>query len=297
VQGGHGTETRGGPARPVVVRSAVSARDALDGARTAIGAGGSPSARLDAELLLADVLGVTRERLLVDGQLVVAGDAVRRFQSHVRRRSVEREPVAYILGRRAFRRLDLAVDPRVLVPRPETELLVEVGLELERGAAVLDCCTGSGAVALALKDERGDLRVTGSDVSDGALAVAHGNAARLGLDVAWARADLLEGLDGPYDAVIANPPYVPTGVLGTLEPEVARHEPALALDGGEDGLDVVRRLVGQAADGAVALLALEHGADQADLVAEICRQAGFISVECRRDLAGHERVTVARRTS
>lgn len=275
-------------------RAAVSARDALDGARTAIAAGGSPSARLDAELLLADVLGVSRDRLLIDRDLVVAGDAVRRFQSHVRRRSVDREPVAYIVGRRAFRRIELCVDARVLVPRPETELLVEVGCELDRGTAVLDCCTGSGAVALALKDERADLRVSASDVSEAALAVARENAARLGLDVTWQRADLLEGLDaGRFDAVLANPPYVPTSVLATLEPEVARHEPSLALDGGRDGLAVVRRLVEQAAVSAVGRLAIEHGAGQADAVAALCEAAGFAAVERRRDLAGHERLVVA----
>jgi release factor glutamine methyltransferase len=272
----------------------VSAHDALDGARTAIAAGGSASARLDAELLLADVLGVPRERLLTERQLVVEGEAVRRFQSHVRRRAVDREPVAYILGRRAFRRLDLAVDPRVLVPRPETELLVEVGLELSDGASVLDCCTGSGAVALALKDERSDLRVYGSDLSEAALAVARANSERLGLDVAWERTDLLAGVSaGRFDAILANPPYVPTGVLATLAPEVARHEPALALDGGADGLDVVRRLVAEAARARPGLFALEHGAGQADLVAGLLEQAGFAAVERRRDLAGHQRVIVA----
>jgi release factor glutamine methyltransferase len=279
----------------VSTRAAVSARDALDGARTAIAAGGSPSARLDAELLLADALGVSRERVLIDSELVVTGDAVRRFQSHVRRRSVDREPVAYIVGRRAFRRIDLCVDARVLVPRPETELLVEIGCELERGVSVLDCCTGSGAVALALKDERADLLVSASDVSEAALAVARENAARLGLDVTWRCADLLDGLDAEgYDAILANPPYVPTSVLATLEPEVARHEPALALDGGDDGLDVVRRLVLQAAASAVGLLAIEHGADQSEAIVALCDGAGFASVERRRDLAGHDRVVVAR---
>jgi release factor glutamine methyltransferase len=276
------------------VRVAVSVRDALDGAWTAISAGGSPSARLDAELLLADALGVARERLLIDGERGVTGDAVRRFQSHVRRRAVDREPVAYITGRRSFRRLELAVDARVLVPRPETELLVEVGCELERGAAVLDCCTGSGAVALALKDERPDLQVSGSDISESALAVARANAERLGLTVAWERADLLDGLDaGVFDAILANPPYVPRTVLAGLEPEIARHEPALALDGGEDGLDILRRLVCQAARAAVRLLALEHGEGQATALARLCEQAGFSSIERRRDLAGRERAIIA----
>ncbi len=277
------------------LRAAVSAHDALDGARTAIAAGGSDSARLDAELLLAHALGVTRERLLIDRDLVVTGEAVRRFQSHVRRRSVDREPVAYIVGRRAFRRLELTVDARVLVPRPETELLVEIGCELDRGARVLDCCTGSGAVALALKDERDDLRVSGSDLSDAALTVARANAERLGLDVTWQRADLLDGLAGSFAAILANPPYVPTSVIATLEPEVARHEPALALDGGKDGLELIRRLVAQAARADIKLLAIEHGGEgQADAVADLCDEAGFSAIDRRRDLAGHERVIVAR---
>ena len=277
------------------LRAAVSAHDALDGARTAIAAGGSESARLDAELLLAHALGVTRERLLIDRDLVVTGEAVRRFQSHVRRRSVDREPVAYIVGRRAFRRLELTVDARVLVPRPETELLVEIGCELDRGARVLDCCTGSGAVALALKDERDDLRVSGSDLSDAALTVARANAERLGLDVTWQRADLLDGLAGSFAAILANPPYVPTSVIATLEPEVARHEPALALDGGKDGLELIRRLVAQAARADIKLLAIEHGGEgQADAVADLCDEAGFSAIDRRRDLAGHERVIVAR---
>ena len=201
------------------LRSAVSVRDALDGARTAIAAGGSSSPRLDAELLLAAALGVPRERLVTDPELSVGGDSVRRFQSYVRRRSVEREPVAYIVGHRAFRRLELLVDPRVLVPRPETELLVEVGLGLERGARVLDCCTGSGAVALALADERPDLILAGSEIATEALRLARINADRLGLSVTWLEADLLDGLPG-YDAILANPPYIPSAVLPTLAPEV-----------------------------------------------------------------------------
>jgi release factor glutamine methyltransferase len=278
----------------VSARAAVSARDALDGARTAIAAGGSPSARLDAELLLADVLGVSCEHLVREPTLPVAGDAVRRYQSHVRRRAIDREPVAYILGRRAFRHVDLLVDPSVLVPRPETELLVEVGLELPAGARVLDCCTGSGAVALALKHERPDLVVTGSDISEAALGVARANAARLGLEVEWLIGDLLAGLDGSWDAVLANPPYVPTAVLCTLEPEVSRHEPMLALDGGPDGLEVVRRLVTEAAARQMIALALEIGEGQADAVAALSRAVGYRSVAQRVDLAGIARVVVAR---
>ncbi len=270
----------------------AAARDALDGARTAIAAGGSPSARLDAELLLADVLGVSRERLVREPELPVAGQAVRRFQSHVRRRAIEREPVAYIVGRRGFRRLDLLVDRRVLVPRPETELLVEVGLGLAAGARVLDCCTGSGAVALALKHERPDLQVSGSDLSTNALDVARANAQRLRLDVEWIEADLLDGVDRGFDAILANPPYVPSDTIAALEPEVARHEPRLALDGGEDGLDLFRRLIAEAT--ATPLLALEVGDGQADAVAALLATAGFPAVERLTDLGGIERVVVAR---
>jgi release factor glutamine methyltransferase len=279
----------------VTVRSAVSVRDALDGAVTAIEAGGSASPRLDAELLLADALRTTRARLYSDPDASVEGGAVRTFQSHVRRRAVDREPVAYILGRRSFRRLELAVDARVLVPRPETELLVELANELPRGDRVLDCCCGSGAIALALKDERPDLLVCGSDVDRGALAVAAANGARLGIDVVWQQADLLSGLPDDYDAIVANPPYVETATIATLEPEVARHEPRLALDGGPTGLDTLTRLIEQAAAPAAATLILEHGEGQQDAVAALCTAAGYPHVTHHRDLAQITRALSARR--
>jgi release factor glutamine methyltransferase len=284
-------------------------RDALDGAVTAIMAAGCETPRLDAELLLAHALGVSRERLLIaslppamgstrqgDGDLTVAGPAVRAFQDFVRRRSVLREPVAYILGRRHFRRLQLMVDGRALIPRPETELLVEVALALPQGSRVLDIGTGSGAVALALKDERPDLRVTGSDVSADALELARSNGERLGLDVRWLRADLLDGVPDEFDAIIANPPYVPDGERATLAPEIIRHEPSSALFAGTDGLDAIRPLIEQAgARASVRLLALEVGAGQASAVGELIRAVGFPVVRAERDLAGIERVVVGER--
>jgi release factor glutamine methyltransferase len=179
----------------------------------------------------------------------------------------------------------------VLIPRPETETLVEAALGLPQSARVVDVGTGSGAVALALKDERPDLVVTATDTSDEALAVARANAARLGLDVRFARADLLDGA-GEVDAVVSNPPYVEDGA--ELAPEIARHEPAAALYAGLDGLDVVRRLVAQAGErGGVAFLALEVGDGQALAVEELARAAGFGRVERRPDLAGIERVVAA----
>jgi release factor glutamine methyltransferase len=274
----------------------TSVRDALDGAVTAIGAAGCETPRLDAELLLAHALGVARERLFIDAELSVTGPAVRTFQDYVRRRSVLREPVAYILGKRHFRRLELAADPRALIPRPETELLVEVALSLSENRRVLDVGTGSGAVALALKDERPDLRVTGSDLSAEALALAAANGERLGLDVHWLTADLLEGVPDEFDAILSNPPYVPDRDRAMLAPEILRHEPVSALFAGKDGLDAIRPLLGQAAArSSVRLLALEVGAGQAAVVSELMRAAGFPSVRVERDLAGIERVVVGER--
>jgi release factor glutamine methyltransferase len=274
----------------------TSPRDALDGAITAIAAAGCETPHLDAELMLAHVLGVTRERLFLDSDLSVEGPAVRTFQDAVRRRAVLREPVAYILGTRGFRRLDLEVDTRVLVPRPETELLVEVGLRLPTGARVLDLGTGSGAVALALKDERPDLELTGSDVSPAALELARANGLRLGLEVNWLQADLLVGLEGHFDAVLSNPPYVAESERANLAPEILRHEPSGALFAGADGLAVIRALLAQlAARSDVALIALEVGAGQAPAVGELVRQAGFPAVRAERDLAGIERVVVGER--
>jgi release factor glutamine methyltransferase len=265
-------------------------REALDSAVIALTAAGVDTPRLDAEVLLAHALGVDRLTLLVDGEAPVQGPAVRVFQDAVRRRSVGREPVAYITGVKGFRHLDLHVDPRVLIPRPETETLVEAALGLPQGARVVDVGTGSGAVALALKDERPDLAVTATDVSEDALAVARANAARLGLEVAFVHTDLLDGV-GELDAVVSNPPYVEDGAA--LAPEIARHEPASALYAGLDGLAVVRRLVAQAAERGAEFLAIEVGAGQALAVEELARAADFARTARYADLAGIERVVAA----
>jgi release factor glutamine methyltransferase len=275
----------------------ASVREALDSAVVAIAAGGSDTPRLDAEVLLAAALGIDRTALFLDPMRQVTGPAVRAFQDAVRRRSAGREPVAYITGRRGFRHIELAVDARVLVPRPETELLVEVGVELlARGARVVDVGTGSGAIALALRDERPDLEVTGTDVSAGALAVARDNAARLGLagDVAFVEGDLLAGL-GEVDAVLSNPPYVAEGERVALAPEILRHEPAGALFAGADGLDVIRRLVPAAVAAGARLAAIEVGEGQAAAVRALMVEAGFATVQVRRDLAGIERVVAGSR--
>jgi release factor glutamine methyltransferase len=269
----------------------VAVRDALDSAVVAISASGSPTARLDAELLLAASLGISRSALWTT-DVEVAGPAIRTFRDLVQRRSVGHEPVAYLLGTKGFRYIDLAVDSRVLIPRPETELLVDVGLTLAQGVRVVDVGTGSGAIALALKQERPDLEVLATDVSGDALDVARANAARLGLDVVFARGDLLDAVEGELDAVLSNPPYVVEGTA--LAPDIARHEPPGALFAGADGLDVVRRLVPQAAARA-RVVALEIGQGQSEQVAELMRAAGLETVEVLSDLAGIERVVVGRR--
>ena len=249
------------------------------------------SPRLDAEVLLAAAMGVDRAALHRDPDAELPAAAVRPFQAMVLRRR-KREPVAYIVARKGFRHLELAVYARVIVPRPETETLVEAALALPQGARLLDVGTGSGAVALALKHERPDLTVTASDVSQRALEVARANRERLGLDVELAVADLVP--PGDFDAIVSNPPYIADAERARLAPEITRHEPALGLFAGPDGLEVIRELVPAAAE-RTAWLALEVGAGQADAVEELMREVGFAHVERHRDLAGIERVLVGER--
>jgi release factor glutamine methyltransferase len=264
------------------VIAAASVRDALHAAEDALRAAGCDTPRLDAELLIADALGLDRAALVADPGLDVPPAAARTIGERVRRR-VQREPVAYILGRKGFRRIELFVDPRVLIPRPETELLVEVALGLPRGARVHEVGTGSGAVALALADERPDLVVTASDLSAGAVELARENAAALGLDVALAVASGLP--PGENDLVLANLPYVREDEWAGLEPEIVRYEPREALVAGPDGLAAIRELVAAAPGGK--RLALEHDPRQASAVRALLADA-----ETRRDLAGRERVTL-----
>jgi release factor glutamine methyltransferase len=275
--------------------ASVVVREALDSALVALQGARIENPRLDAEVLLAHALGVDRTALWLDPDREVAGAGARWFRDAIRQRTVQRVPVAYLVGHKGFRHLDLEVDPRVLVPRPETEHLVEALLDLPQGVRVHDVGTGSGAVALALKDERPDLRVSASDVSPDALAVARANAQRLGLDVGFAQADLLAGIDTDLYAVVSNPPYVSDGDKARMAPDVTAHEPHLALFAGAEGLNAIRPLVTQAAATDAQLLALEVGAGQAPAVRALVAAAGFPDVDVMRDLAGIERVVVGRR--
>jgi release factor glutamine methyltransferase len=271
-----------------IVTDGLTVRGAINQAAATLAAAGCDAPWLDASILLASVLGVERARLVTEAHAVLEADARSAFEALVARRAA-REPVAYILGVKWFRRLSLVVDPRVLIPRPESELLVEAALSLPAGAAVVDVGTGSGAVALAVKDERPDLIVSGIDMDPAAVDVASANAARLNLDVSFSVGDLLGGRRA--DAVLANLPYVADGF--DVAPEIRDWEPGGAVFGGPDGLDAIRRLVASLAG--VPFVALEIGFDQGDAVAGLLSGAGYTSVERRRDLAGHERVVVGRR--
>lgn len=272
-----------------MLSSTTSVLEALEAATAALDEAGVDNARFDAELLLAEAMGGGRESLYADSEEQLDASAARRFASMVRRR-LRREPVAYILGRAGFRRLTLAVDRQVLIPRPETELLVE---QARNGDRVLDVGTGSGAVALAVADELQGVDVTATDRSVGALEVARLNAARLGLAVTFVEADLLT--DGVFDLVVSNPPYVRKGEWPDLQPEITRYEPREALVAGRDGLEVITRLIAGApavmAEGS--RIAIEVGAGQAPEVVRLIQQRGFIDAHAERDLAGIERVVCA----
>jgi len=276
--------------------------EALGAATDALRASGVDSPRLDAELLLAEATGRDRASLAAGPEAVVSGPEARAFGAMVRRR-VGREPVAYILGRKGFRHIELICDGRGLIPRPETELLVEVALELKPGS-VLDVGTGSGAIALAVAQELRDAEVVGVDTSPQALDLAAENAAALGL--AGRVRFQLGSLPSPrrYDLVLANLPYVRDSDWAGLEPELTRYEPREALLGGADGLDPIRGLLAALSPGSPAYgeghvagaVALEVGEGQAPEVEGLVAAAAFDAVETRADLAGIGRVVVGRRT-
>jgi release factor glutamine methyltransferase len=282
-------------------------REALNASADAMRAAGIEAPRLDAELLLCEATGWDRAYLAANPEAEIPPPAARRYSETVRRR-LRREPVAYILGHRGFRHIELAVDSRVLIPRPETELLVELALEMQP-QTVLDIGTGSGAIALAVADELPDCEVTATDTSLAALEVARANAQRLGLAE---RVEFAEGTLPPepdeFDLVLANLPYVSEAEWGDLEPEVTEWEPREALLAGPDGLDAIRVLLAdrgrhfnrqpdEMATAGRGVIALEVGEGQAPAVGELLREAGFDSVEARRDLAGIERAVVGSRHS
>ena len=256
---------------------------------------------LDANVLFGHVLGIAPEQIALRLDADV-GLAHRRAIEAATRRRERREPVAYITGRKAFRRLEISVNRDVLIPRPETEVLVEIGLDLwdaSRGAVAVDVGTGSGAVALALADERPGRCVVGTDDSSVALRVAAGNAKRLQLadQLRFCLSDGAMGLDVRGAIVLANLPYVPSRMLATLQPEISCWEPREAVVAGSDGLAVIRRVIAQAGRGLARAAVFEIGLGQAESVATLLRQAGFARTAVHQDLAGHPRVVAGTRVS
>jgi release factor glutamine methyltransferase len=270
----------------------VTVGAALSSVTDRLEAAGCDSPRVDAEILVAHVLGVRRSELALEGEHSLSNDRLEALEALVVRRE-RREPLAYVLGEWGFRRLILNVDSRVLVPRPETEVVVErclAHIESLSEPRVLDVGTGSGAIALALADEHPRARVTGIDVSADALEVAESNALRTGLAVELHEWDLFSGLpDGPWDLVVSNPPYVRPEEIGTLAPEVRDWEPRDSLVG-DGATEAVAR-------GALAVLRREGGAlvlevadGDADRIEALLRDLGYVVVSTTRDLAGQERV-------
>jgi release factor glutamine methyltransferase len=259
----------------------------LDGAAERIAAAGVEDARTDAEIIVADALGVKPDQLTVESAGEVSAEVAEKIERNVQRR-VEREPMAYVLGRAPFRSLEIYVDERVLWPRRETELLVEVGTRLPDGARVHEVGTGSGAIALALLSERPDLRITASDLSPEAVEAARENAERLGLDlevsVGLGLPESVEAED--VDLVIANLPYVTDETIFERSPEIQK-EPRVAVTGecGEDGLGVIRGLISETPSGWK--LAMEHDTHHGSAMREMLHDATTL-----QDYEGNDRVTV-----
>jgi release factor glutamine methyltransferase len=278
--------------------SAATIGEALPAAVDAIAAAGCETARLDAELLLAEATGWDRARIAAGAELRLPVGASREFAAMVRRR-VRREPVAYILGRKGFRRIELLVDGRVLIPRPETELLVEVALEATP-ETVIDVGTGSGAIALAVADELPEASVLAIDTSMDALRVAQANVDRLGLadrvDVVLNGIASLPEVGQGLDLLLANLPYVSDAEWEGLEPEIREHEPRDALVPGPTGLEAIQGLLEAIAglERPPRIVALEIGAGQAEAVSRLVGGVGYSDVEVRRDLAGLDRAVVGR---
>lgn len=260
---------------------------------------GLDSPRLAAELLLGHALGIDRIQLILQHQRPLEPDELARYRALIKRRRGG-EPIAYVLGVREFYGIPIRVDARVLIPRPDTETLVEVALERTRARSMygraLDLCTGSGCVAIAFASRRPTWRTLAVDASPDAVAVARDNVQRLGL--AW-RVGVVEGdlfaplpIGARFELVTANPPYIAGDEIATLDAGIRDFEPRMALEGGADGLALVRRIIAESPAQLVSggVLAMEIGAGQSDEVAPLFEEAGFKGIERKRDYAGHERV-------
>ncbi|MDR1251996.1 MAG: peptide chain release factor N(5)-glutamine methyltransferase [Treponema sp.] len=280
----------------------MTIREALADGSFVLRSANIESAVLDASLLLAEVLGISRASLISRGTGLLPQEPLVIFHRLIERRRTG-ECIAYILGRKEFRGLEFKVNPAVLVPRPDTETLVEAAIEKAKSAAaskggpicVLDLCTGSGAIAIALKHEIPELEVWASDISAQALEIAVLNAAQLlpGSSIRFCAGSLFEALSSPlpFSLIAANPPYIPSAEIKTLAPEV-QNEPLLALDGGDDGLAIIRNIIAEAPAFLCPSGALLLEADPGEMQNIICllEKKGYLDIQTYKDLSGRERV-------
>ena len=258
---------------------------------------GIADARIDAGLLLEYVCQTTRNDLYAHGDAEVAEDRVSTYRQLIQKRSA-RIPLQQIVGKTEFMGLIFTVNDRVLTPRQDTECLVEEAMLVTNdGDAVLDVCTGSGCILISLMRYKNDLTGVGVDLSEDALAIARMNAEQNGVNPSIIKSDLFDQVEGTYDVIVSNPPYIRPEVIETLEPEVRDHEPRMALYGGEDGLDFYRRIIDESPNylrGGGYLL-FEIGYDQGDDVSKLMEQAGYSDVRVVKDLAGLDRVVLGRK--
>ena len=267
-------------------------REAVEFGTKCLTDAGVPDAALDAWYLLQMVCKIERSYYYVHGEEDITQDAQKDYEIAVQKRA-EHIPLQYIIGEQEFMGLRFKVNSNVLIPRQDTETLVEQVLKIVKpGMKVLDLCTGSGCVLISVLKNAPELTGMGSDISKTALLVAKENAKLHEVDAEWVRSDLFDNITETFDVIMANPPYIPTGEILSLMPEVRDFEPENALDGGADGLDFYRKITGQVKDylNPGGYVYMEIGYDQGEAVSELMRNAGFTEVEVIKDLARNDRV-------
>ena len=267
-------------------------REAVEFGTKCLTDAGVPDAALDAWYLLQMVCKIERSYYYVHGEEDITQDAQKEYEIAVQKRA-EHIPLQYIIGEQEFMGLRFKVNSNVLIPRQDTETLVEQVLKIVKpGMKVLDLCTGSGCVLISVLKNAPELTGMGSDISKTALLVAKENAKLHEVDAEWVRSDLFDNITETFDVIMANPPYIPTGEILSLMPEVRDFEPENALDGGADGLDFYRKIAGQVKDylNPGGYVYMEIGYDQGEAVSELMRNAGFTEVEVIKDLARNDRV-------
>lgn len=293
----------GGNMKQKHLEQSPTLRGALRQGQEILERAGVPEAGLDAWILMEYAVKVTRSQYYMDPDREIPEEEFSRYMEVVRRRA-DRIPLQHITGEQEFMGFSFQVNPHVLIPRQDTEILVETALEkMEDHMRILDLCTGSGCIVISLcrmlREGRGkawDLEFEGSDISEDALTTARENARRLGAEVRFVSGDLFENAEGTYDMIVSNPPYIPTSQIMELQDEVRLHDPLRALDGKEDGLYFYRRIVSEAG-GYLAdqgWLIFEIGCDQREQVEALLEKAGYTQVSAKKDLAGLDRVVMGR---